>query len=113
MCLVNKGEDADKLPNRELVIRFFQLLTTGFYANTDDGELIEGEEEKALLEQTKAWRRDLWEGFHLIESRLVPRPLDEARPKYAEIVNERRRQRSSELLQSGQVHPAIAPRSVP
>lgn len=111
MSLVNDGEDVNKIPNRELVIRFFQMLTTGFHASTADGVLFEGDAEKAVLEATKHWRGELWEAFHLIESRLVPRPTGSPRPKYAQIVSQRRLIASAEPQPPGSLHPVSEPAS--
>jgi hypothetical protein len=109
MSLVNDGENADKLTNTEIVIRFFQLLTTGFYAQDADGVVLEGKAEEAIKDATKEWRGELWRGFHLIESRLCPRPTNAPRPKYAQIVMERQHLSAAAAEPPGSLHPVTAP----
>lgn len=52
---------------------FRKLLTEGFYAVTEDGEIIEtGEDHTAALAASKPWRGDLWKAFRALEDKLCP-----------------------------------------
>lgn len=61
---------AARQTNQELCEAFRVLLTHGFYAVTDDGEVLDND--NSMLAATKPWRGEVWTAFHALEERLCP-----------------------------------------
>jgi len=58
--------------NEVLCANFRQMLTDGFYAIDENGEIDVPDVRARSLASTKPWRNDLWRAFRELEDRLCP-----------------------------------------
>jgi hypothetical protein len=58
--------------NTDLVEDFRRLLTEDFYAVDADGVVLDDNDIRAVLAETKPWRNELWRAFREIADRLDP-----------------------------------------